>query len=84
MLQDLLDRSTSNALNECQMMPLDEIYMPIDLHLQSSWIDEFTSKTSDQDTTSTATFATSEEPTIIASPSTGILALVLRLQPLAF
>ena len=58
--QDLLDASPSNALNECQIMPLDG--MPIELQL--SWIEEFISKTSDTNTTSTA------EPTI-ASPSTG-------------
>ena len=48
--QDLLDASPSNSLNECQVIPLDE--MPFEL--QYSWIEEFTSKTSDLDTTSTA------------------------------
>ena len=41
--QDLLDRSNEEFIDE------NGLSMPIELH--QSWIDEFTSKTSDQDPT---------------------------------
>ena len=55
--EDLLERST-DVPNE-EFINENGLSMPIE-----SWIDEFTSKTSDQDPT--AIFATSEEPATIA------------------